>query len=286
MSRLLRSMPFARTTDTVLPGYRLSMGITLFWLSGIVLLPLAILIFSLTQYAPEQILAVLANPRVQSAFAVSLGSATIAAILATILGVLVAWVLTRYRFPGAALLDALVDIPFALPTAIAGIALSAIYAPDGWVGQFLAPLGIELVFNRAGIMLALVFIGMPFVVRSIEPVLAELDAELEEAAGSLGATRAQVFRYVIIPHIAPALLSGFALAFARGLGEYGSVIFLAGNVPGVSEIVPLAIITALESYDMAGATTMAVAMLLISFATLYLFNWLQHRLRHNMGEKA
>ena len=275
-------LPFTRTHESVLPGYRLAIGITLGWLVVIVLLPLTVLVVSLFQFPLASILATLQNTRVQSAFMVSLSSALGAAIVATLLGTLIAWVLTRYKFPGAALLDALVDIPFALPTAIAGIALSAIYAPDGWVGQFLEPLGIELVFNRAGILLALVFIGMPFVVRSIEPVLAELDRELEEAAGSLGATRRQVFTRVIIPHIAPALLSGFALAFARGLGEYGSVIFLAGNVPGISEIAPLAIITALESYDMAGATTMAVLMLLISFATLYFFNWLQQRMRRNM----
>lgn len=275
-------LPLTRTHESVLPGYRLAMGITLGWLVAIVLLPLTVLVVSLFRFPLESILATLQNPRVQSAFLVSLSSALVAAIVATLLGTLIAWVLTRYKFPGAALLDALVDIPFALPTAIAGIALSAIYAPDGWIGQFLAPLGIELVFNRTGILLALVFIGMPFVVRSIEPVLAELDKELEEAAGSLGASRRQVFTRVIIPHIAPALLSGFALAFARGLGEYGSVIFLAGNVPGVSEIAPLAIITALESYDMAGATTMAVLMLVISFATLYFFNWLQQRLRRNV----
>lgn len=275
-------LPLTRTHESVLPGYRLAMGITLGWLVAIMLLPLTVLVVSLFRFPLESILATLQNPRVQSAFLVSLSSALVAAIVATLLGTLIAWVLTRYKFPGAALLDALVDIPFALPTAIAGIALSAIYAPDGWIGQFLAPLGIELVFNRTGILLALVFIGMPFVVRSIEPVLAELDKELEEAAGSLGASRRQVFTRVIIPHIAPALLSGFALAFARGLGEYGSVIFLAGNVPGVSEIAPLAIITALESYDMAGATTMAVLMLVISFATLYFFNWLQQRLRRNV----
>lgn len=283
MNALLHRLPLARTAESVLPGYRLSMGITVGWLILIVLLPLAVLVVSLVRFPASAILGTLVNPRVQSAFFLSMGSALVAALVATLLGLVIAWVLTRYKFPGAALLDALVDIPFALPTAIAGIALSAIYAPDGWVGQFLP---FEVVFNRAGILLALVFIGMPFVVRSIEPVLAELDRELEEAAGSLGATRLQVFRYVIVPHIAPAALSGFALAFARGLGEYGSVIFLAGNVPGVSEIVPLAIITALESYDMAAATTMAVAMLLVSFVTLYLFNWLQQRVRRHMGEKA
>jgi sulfate transport system permease protein len=271
--------PLQRTADSVLPGYRLSMTITLLWLTVIVLLPLALLLIAFAQLPAEAIVRTLANPRVQMAFAVSLTAAFAAACIATLLGLLVAWVLTRYRFPGQSLLDALVDMPFALPTAIAGIALSAIYAPDGWVGQFLSPLGIELAFNRAGIVLALVFIGMPFVVRSVEPVLAELDRELEEAAGSLGASRAQTFRYVILPSILPSLLSGFALAFARGLGEYGSVIFLAGNVPGVSEIVPLAIITALEGYDMAGATTMAVAMLLLSFGMLYFFNWLQQHFR-------
>lgn len=270
------TLPLTRTTDSVLPGYRLSMTITVLWLLGIVLVPLALLVISLFQFPAEDIWRTLANPRVQHAFALSLGAAFFSAILATVLGLLIAWVLVRYPFPGSSLLDALVDIPFALPTAIAGIALSAIYAPDGWVGQFLP---FELVFNRAGIVLALVFIGLPFVVRSIEPVLADFDKELEEAAHSLGASRLQMFRFVIIPHLAPALISGFALAFARGLGEYGSVIFLAGNVPGISEIVPLAIITALESYDMAGATTMAVAMLLVSFATLYLFNWLQQWVR-------
>lgn len=279
------ALPFTRTVRSVLPGYRLSMAITLGWLSLIVLLPLAVLIVAWLQFPPEQVLATLTNPRVQMAFFVSFGCSLLAAIIASALGLLMGWVLTRYRFPGRALLDALVDMPFALPTAVAGIALSAIYAPDGWVGQFLQPLGTELVFNRAGIVLALVFIGIPFVVRSVEPVLHELDQELEEAASALGASRLQTFYYVILPHIGPALLSGFALAFARGLGEYGSVIFLAGNVPGVSEVVPLAIITALESYDMAGATTIAVVMLLLSFAVLYGFNWLQHRVRRGRGER-
>lgn len=269
-------LPLTRTADSVLPGYRLSMTITLLWLLGIVLVPLALLVVALCQYPAEDILRTLSNLRVQHAFALSIGAALLSATIATVLGTLIAWVLVRYPFPGSSLLDALVDMPFALPTAIAGIALSAIYAPDGWVGQFLP---FELVFNRAGIVLGLVFIGMPFVVRSIEPVLADFDKELEEAADALGANRLQMFRHVMLPHLAPALLSGFALAFARGLGEYGSVIFLAGNVPGVSEIVPLAIITALESYDMAGATTMAVAMLVVSFATLYGFNWLQQRVR-------
>jgi len=278
--------PFVRVGDSVLPGYRLAMGITLFWLTLIVLLPLAALIYVWLGYPSEVILATLRNERVQAAFAVSLSCALIAAVLATLFGTIIAWVVTRYRFPGASLLDALIDIPFALPTAVAGIALSAIYAPDGWVGGLLAPLGIELAFNRAGIVLALTFIGLPFVVRSIQPVLAELDSELEEAASSLGAERWQVFAHVILPYIAPSILSGFALAFARGLGEYGSVIFLAGNVPGVSEIVPLAIVTALESYDMAGATTMAVAMLAISLASLYFFNWMQQRIRKSSGEET
>lgn len=279
-------LPFVREESSVLPGYRLSMGITLGWLALIVLLPLVVLIVAFVQVPVEEMAKTLSSPRVQSAFAVSLGSAFLAAVIAGVAGLVIAWVLIRYRFPGRSILDALVDIPFALPTAIAGIALSSIYAPDGWVGQFLQPLGIELVFNRAGIVLALVFIGLPFVVRSVEPVLHELDSELEEAAHALGATRWQIFTKVIFPHIAPALVSGFALAFARGLGEYGSVIFLAGNVPEVSEIVPLAIVTALESYDMNGAIVIAVAMLLLSFVILYLFNMLQHWQRKRNGGRV
>lgn len=276
--------PFALKRPSVLPGYRLSLGISLFWLGLIVLLPLAALVVFAANMPAEEWMKTLANPRVQSAFLVSMQSALGAAVIATLLGILVAWVLTRYQFYGRAVLDALVDIPFALPTAVAGIALSAVYAPQGWVGAWLQQWGIQIVFNQAGIWLALVFIGLPFVVRNVQPVLAELDAELEEAAASLGATRWQTFTRVLFPMLKPAILSGFALALARGFGEYGSVIFLAGNLPYVSEIVPLAIVTALESYQMHAATVMAIGMLTLSFIMLYLLNVLQQRASHRGGD--
>ena len=271
-----KPLPFFRLGRSILPGYRMSMGITLGWLVLVVLLPLAVLLTYFVQLPWEKIVATATNARVLAAFEVSIVSALIAAIIATITGSVMAWVLVRYEFPGRALLDALIDIPFALPTAIAGIALSAIYAPDGWVGQLLYPLGIEIVFNRAGIVLALVVIGLPFVVRSLQPVIAEIDPEVEEAASSLGATKWQALVRVLLPQLLPATISGFALAFARGLGEYGSVIFLAGNVPMVSEIVPLTIITSLEGYDVAGAIVIATMMLALSFTLLYLLNRLQH----------
>jgi len=269
-------LPFFRIGRSILPGYHSSMTVTLVWLVVIVLLPLAVLLGAFVQLPWEEIVATATNARVLAAFEVSIVSALLAAIIATFAGSIIAWVLVRYEFPGRAILDALIDIPFALPTAIAGIALSAIYAPDGWVGQFLQPLGIELVFNRVGIVLALVFIGLPFVVRSLQPVITEIDPEVEEAASSLGATKWQALTRVLLPQLLPATISGFALAFARGLGEYGSVIFLAGNVPMVSEIVPLTIITALESYDMSGAIVIATMMLTLAFAVLYLLNRLQH----------
>ena len=269
------ALPFYRTSRSILPGYRLSIGVTLGWLVLIVLLPLGVLLGAFLSLPMDEIWRVATSPRVLAAFRVSIGAAFLAAVLATIFGSIIAWVLVRYRFPGRDLFDALIDIPFALPTAIAGIALSAIYAPDGWVGQFLHPLGIEIVFNRAGIVLALVFIGMPFVVRSLQPVIAEIDPEIEEAAASLGASKFQALMMVLMPQLLPAALSGFALAFARGLGEYGSVIFLAGNVPMVSEIVPLTIVTALESYDMNAAIIIATMMLALAFALLYALNRLQ-----------
>lgn len=276
----MRIMPFMLERRSVLPGYRLTMGVSLLWLFVVVLLPLIALMVFAADIPLADWQRTLTNPRVHSAFFVSVMFAFLAALIALVLGTMVAWVLTRYRFPGRAIMDALVDVPFALPTAIAGIALCAVYAPDGPIGGLLHALGIEITFNRAGIVLALVFIGLPFVVRNVEPVLAEIDQELEEAALSLGATRIQCFVKVILPQLAPSLISGFALALARGLGEYGSVIFLAGNVPYVSEIVPLAIITALESYDMAMATIMAVMMLLLSFVMLYVLNALQQRGGH------
>lgn len=277
---MTHGLPFFRTARSILPGYRLGLGITLFWLALIVLLPLAVLLFAFMELPLDDILRTASSPRVIAAFKVSVGSALLAALIALVFGSIIAWVLVRYDFPGRALLDALIDIPFALPTAIAGIALAAIYAPDGWMGQFLVPLGIELVFNRAGIVLALVFIGMPFVVRALQPVIDEIDPELEEAASALGASKWQAFTRVLLPQLAPAGISGFALAFARGLGEYGSVIFLAGNVPMVSEIVPLTIVTSLEGYDMAGAITVAVMMLALAFVVLYLLNRLQHWQSH------
>ena len=278
------SLPLTRTGRSMLPGYRLSIGVTLVWLALILLLPLTILLLSFVQLSLQQMLHTATSPRVLAAFAVSIGCALAAALLATALGSVMAWVLVRYRFPGRPLLDALVDIPFALPTAVAGIALAAVYAPDGWLGQWAQPLGIEIVFNRAGIVLALAFVGTPFVVRSLQPLIREIDPEVEQAASSLGATRWQVFRLVLLPQLLPAAISGFGLAFARDLGEYGSVIFLSNNVPMVSEIVPVAIVTALESYDMAGATVMAVMMLILSFALLYGLNRLQQwRVRKNRG---
>jgi sulfate transport system permease protein len=280
--RIIR--PFALTQRSVLPGYRLSMGISLFWLGLIVLLPLAVLMLYVADLSWQDWKSVLTNPRVQAAFSVSVISALIAATIALVLGTITAWVLTRYRFYGRALLDALVDIPFALPTAVAGIALAAVYAPDGPLGSLLFSLGIEIAYNQTGIVLALVFIGLPFVVRNIEPVLQEMDHEIEEAALSLGATRIQCFVKIMIPQLFTALISGFALAFARGLGEYGSVIFLAGNVPYISEIVPLAIVTALESYDMKTATILAVLMLLLSFTMLYILNIVQ-QYHHEKGSR-
>ena len=269
--------PFRFKGHSILPGFGLSMGITLTWLAVVVLLPLAGLMLYVSDISAESWWATIENPRVQAAFLVSMEAALGAALIATVLGMVVAWVLTRYQFPGRTILDALVDIPFALPTAIAGIALSAVYAPDAMIGGWLKQLGIEIVFNQAGIWLALVFIGLPFVVRNVQPVLTEMDREVEEAAASLGASRWQTFTMVLFPMLKPAMLSGFALALARGFGEYGSVIFLAGNVPYVSEIVPLAIITALESYRVEGATIMAVMMLGLSFTMLYILNTLQHR---------
>ena len=278
------NLPFFRTARSILPAYRPAMGFTLFWLGLIVLLPLSVLLWHLAQVPMDKLIATATNARVLAAFKVSITSALLAALIATALGSVVAWVLVRYEFPGRRALDALIDIPFALPTAIAGIALAALYAPDGWLGRFLAPLGIELAFNRAGIVLALVFIGLPFVVRSLQPVIAEIDPEVEEAASSLGASKWQALARVLLPQLLPATIGGFALAFARGLGEYGSVIFLAGNVPMVSEIVPLTIVTSLEGFDLHGAVVIASMMLGLSFAMLYLLNRLQHWQAHrHMG---
>jgi sulfate transport system permease protein len=260
---------------SVIPGFGLTLGFTLAYLGLIVLLPLAGLALTAAAVAPAEIWAIATSPRVVAAFRVSFGTAFIAAAINGPFGLLVAWVLVRYRFPGRRLVDAMVDLPFALPTAVAGIALTALYAPNGWIGAPLASLGFRVAFTPLGIVVALVFIGLPFVVRTVQPVLQELEVEQEEAAASLGAGRWKTFTRIILPAVLPALITGFALAFARGVGEYGSVIFIAGNMPAVSEIVPLLIVIELEQFDYAGATVLAALMLLASFVLLLVINLLQ-----------
>jgi sulfate/thiosulfate transport system permease protein len=267
---------------SVLPGFGLTLGFTLSYLGLIVLIPLGALVLGAAGAGLEAWQS-LASPRVLAAFRVSFGTALVAAAVNAVFGLIVAWVLVRYVFPGKRLVDSLIDLPFALPTAVAGIALAALYAGNGWLGQYLEPLGIRVAFTPLGIVVALIFIGLPFVVRTVEPVLQDLDAEVEEAAATLGARRWQAFRRVILPAILPALLTGFALAFARGLGEYGSVIFIAGNMPMVSEIVPLLIVIELEQYDYAGATVVGTAMLAASFLLLLAINLLQRWARTRNG---
>jgi sulfate transport system permease protein len=259
----------------VIPGFGLTFGFTLAWLTLIVLIPLATIFVKSAGMGWHDFVSVGFSHRALAAYRLSFGTAAAAGLVNAVFGLLVAWVLVRYRFPGKQVLGALVDLPFALPTAVAGIALTALYAPTGWVGQYLAPLGIKVAFTWLGITVALVFIGLPFVVRSVEPVLADLGKEVEEAAATLGASRLQTFSRVIVPAIGPALLTGFALAFARGVGEYGSVIFISGNMPGRTEIAPLLIVTQLEQYDYAGATAIAMVMMLASFAILLLINAIQ-----------
>ncbi len=260
---------------SVIPGFGLTLGLTLAYLSLVVLIPLAGLFFKASGLSVEEFIDATTSSRVMHAYKITFVASFIASIINVFFGLIVAWVLVRYQFPGKRLLDALVDLPFALPTAVAGIALTALYAPQGWIGQWFEPLGIQIAFTPIGITIALIFIGLPFVVRTVQPVLQDLDKEIEEAALCLGATRWQTFYKVILPYITPALLTGFAMAFARALGEYGSVIFIAGNLPGVSEIVPLIIIIKLEQYDYAGASAIAVVMLLASFLMLLVINMLQ-----------
>lgn len=262
-------------TPSPLPGFGLAMGFTLTYLSLIVLIPLAALAVRTASLGWDGFWNAVLTDRVASAFRISFGIAFAAAAINTVFGVVVAWVLVRYRFPGRRIVDALVDLPFALPTAVAGIALTTLYAETGWVGSMLARWGLKVAFTPLGIAVALVFIGLPFVVRTVEPVLQDLEAEQEEAACLLGAGRWQTFMRVVLPTLAPALMTGFALAFARGVGEYGSVIFIAGNLPGISEIVPLLIVIKLEQFDYAGATAVATAMLLASFVLLLAINLLQ-----------
>ena len=267
----------------VLPGFRLTLGYTVFYVCLIVLIPLAALVLKTFTLSWDQFWAAVTSPRVLASYRLTFGASLIAALVNVVFGTLVAWALVRYQFLGRRILDALVDIPFALPTAVAGIALTNLYAENGWLGRFLAPLGIKAVFTPLGITLALIFIGLPFVVRTVQPVLEESEKELEEAAMCLGATRLQTFTKVILPSIAPALLTGFAMAFARAIGEYGSVVFIAGNMPMVSEITPLIIIGKLEQYDYAGATAVAVVMLVFSFVLLLVINGLQTWQRRRSG---
>lgn len=260
---------------SVIPGFGLTMGFTLFYLGLIVLVPLSAILFRAAGTGWGEFWATVTAPRVLASYRLSLGASLAGALLNAFFGLLVAWVLTRYEFPGKRFVDAIVDLPFALPTAVAGIALTSVYSGNGWIGRFLEPHGIKIAFSPAGVVVALTFIGLPFVVRTVQPVLEDLDPEVEEAAVGLGATRAQTFRRVILPALFPALLTGFALAFARALGEYGSVIFIAGNMPMVSEITPLLIITKLEQFDYAGATAIASVMLVASFLLLLVINLLQ-----------
>ena len=264
-----------RNRKSIIPGFGLTMGFTLAWLSLIVLIPLSALFLRAAGLGWSEFLAVGFSPRAMAAYRISFGTALAAAVINAGFGLLTAWVFVRYEFPGKRLLNAMIDLPFALPTAVAGIALTALYSPNGWVGQFLEPLGVKVAYTPIGITIALIFIGLPFIVRSVEPVLADLSLDVEEAALSLGARPRQVFLRVILPAITPALLTGFALALARGIGEYGSVIFIAGNMPFKSEIAPLLIVTELEQFEYPAATAIATVVLLASFAMLFLINAIQ-----------
>ncbi len=264
-----------RARRSVIPGFGLTMGLTIVWLCLIVLIPLSTIFLRAAGLGWDGFVAVGLSARALSAYKLSFGTALLAASVNAVFGLLIAWILARYEFPGKKFVDAVVDLPFALPTAVAGIALVSLYAENGWIGSLLAPLGIRVAYTPLGVVVALIFIGLPFIVRSVQPVLADLGADVEEAAATLGATRWQTFSRVILPAIAPALLTGFALAFARGVGEYGSVIFIAGNMPYKSEIAPLLIVTQLEQFDYPGATAIACVMLVASFSMLLLVNLLQ-----------
>ncbi len=273
---------FVLRRHSVLPGFGIALGVTLTYLSVIVLIPLSAAFIKTATLSWEQFWNIVTAPRVVASYQLTFGASFLAAAINAVFGLVVAWVLVRYRFPGKRIVDALVDLPFALPTAVAGIALTAIYAPNGWLGRYFELAGIKVAFTPLGVLVALVFIGLPFVVRTVQPVLEDLERELEEAAATLGAGRWQIFRRVLFPTLLPALLTGFALAFARAVGEYGSVVFIAGNMPMISEITPLIIITKLEQYDYTGATAVAVVMLLASFALLLLINYFQWLTRkHN-----
>lgn len=269
--------------NRVLPGFWLSLGFTLSYLSLVVLIPLSAVFIRSASLGVEEYWELITAPRVMASYRLSFGMSLLAAAVNVLFGLVLAWTLVRYTFPGKKLVDALIDLPFALPTAVAGIALTALYAQNGWIGRYLEPLGVKIAFGPPGVLIALIFIGLPFIVRTVQPVLEDLDLEFEEAAATLGASRLQTFYRVVLPTLSPALLTGFALAFARAVGEYGSVIFIAGNIPMVSEITPLIIITKLEQYDYAGATAVASVMLIVSFALLLMINALQAWTSRNMG---
>ena len=268
---------------SVLPGFGLTLGYTIFYLSVIVLIPIVALVAKSTTEGWEYFWKAATSPRVVASYKLTFGASLAGAVVNAFFGLIVAWTLVRYSFPGKRIIDAMVDLPFALPTAVSGIALTAIYSKNGWIGQYLEPIGIKAAYSPLGVAIALTFIGLPFVVRTLQPAIADLDFEFEEAAASLGATRLQTFRKVILPTILPPLLTGFTLAFARALGEYGSVVFIAGNMPMKTEITSLLIITKLEQYDYVGAATIAVVMLVASFALLLVINglqwWSAHRFR-------
>ncbi|MDN3919030.1 sulfate ABC transporter permease subunit CysT [Roseateles violae] len=274
-----------RLRRRVLPGFGASLGFTLFYLSLLVLIPLSAIFLKSFSAGWDAFWAAASSPRVLASYRLSFGASLLAAAINTVFGLILAWSLVRYEFPGKKIVDALIDLPFALPTAVAGIALTALYAGNGWLGKLLEPLGVKVAFTPLGVLVALIFIGLPFVVRTVQPVLQDLESELEEAAASLGASRTQTLRRVVLPMLTPALLTGFALAFARAVGEYGSVIFIAGNIPLVSEITPLMIISKLEQYDYVGATAIAAVMLIFSFVLLLAINGLQAWSGRRHGEE-
>ena len=278
-----RSVSRRRPRSSIIPGFGLTMGFTLLYLAAIVLIPLSAIFLKTAGLGWAEFVAVALSPRALAAYRLSFGAAALAAAVNGCFGLIVAWVLVRYDFPAKRLVNALVDLPFALPTAVAGIALTAVYAPNGWVGALLTPYGIKVAFQPLGVVVALIFVGLPFVVRTVEPVLADLGHDVEEAAATLGAGRIATFRRIILPAILPALLTGVALAFARAVGEYGSVIFIAGNLPYKSEIAPLLIVQQLEQYNYAGATAIAATMLAVSFAALLAINLLQAWDRRRMA---
>jgi sulfate transport system permease protein len=280
----MQLQPSRSSANQVIPGFRLSLGFTIFYLGLIVLIPLAAVFLKTFTMSWDAFWTAVTSPRVMASYRLSFGASLIGAFLNVIFGGIVAWVLVRYQFPGKRIVDALVDLPFALPTAVAGITLTALYSHNGWIGQYLESAGIKVAFTPLGVVVALTFIGLPFVVRTVQPVLEDAERELEEAAASLGASPLQTFLRVILPGITPALLTGFALAFARATGEYGSVVFIAGNMPMVSEITPLFIITKLEQYDYTGATAIAVVMLVVSFILLLTINLLQAWTRKRAGK--